>query len=63
VYVQATQQVHEPSSLDEAETARRRLAYDELLFMQLTMMLRRALSQCAPRDQDLDSTLNPNHKP
>ena len=31
----------------EAEMARTRLAFDECLFMQLTLGLRRALTQCA----------------
>ena len=38
--------VHNPANLDVAEAARVRLAFDELLFMQLTLLVRRALSRC-----------------
>jgi hypothetical protein len=44
---QAVEAVHEPADLDVAEAARVRLAFDELLFMQLTLLVRRALSRCA----------------
>ena len=44
---QAVQSVHNPANLDVAEAARVRLAFDELLFMQLTLLVRRALSRCA----------------
>jgi ATP-dependent DNA helicase RecG len=39
----ALRQIHFPTSLDEAEKARRRLAYDELLSLQLTLLSRRDL--------------------
>ena len=47
VHPQAVQAVHEPADLEVAEAARVRLAFDELLFMQLTLLVRRALSRCA----------------
>lgn len=37
----AFRMVHQPSDLDEVETARRRLAFDELLLLQLGVMLKR----------------------
>ncbi len=43
---QAVRSVHNPANLDVAEAARVRLAFDELLFMQLTLLVRRALSRC-----------------
>ena len=46
---QAVQSVHNPADLDVAEAARVRLAFDELLFMQLTLLVRRALSRCGRR--------------
>ena len=48
---QAVEAVHEPADLDVAEAARVRLAFDELLFMQLTLLVRRALSRCAPQGE------------
>ena len=46
VCCQAVQSVHQPANLEVAEAARVRLAFDELLFMQLTLLVRRALSRC-----------------
>ena len=45
--MQAVQEMHEPSSHVELEEARRRLAFEELLLLQLTLLLRRELSRCA----------------
>lgn len=39
----ALRSVHYPSSLDEAEAARRRLAYDELLCLQLALLTRQRI--------------------
>ncbi|MEE1044151.1 MAG: ATP-dependent DNA helicase RecG [Olegusella sp.] len=41
---QALREVHFPLSLEAAEQARRRLAYDELLCLQLTLLTRRRLT-------------------
>jgi len=41
----ALARIHNPTSLEDAEIARRRLAYDELLLMQLAVQLRRASRQ------------------
>jgi len=57
--LQAVRLVHNPANLDVAEAARVRLAFDELLFMQLTLLVRRALSRCGRRavaQQDCHST-------
>ena len=42
----ALREVHFPSSLDAAEQARRRLAFDELLSLQLALLARRNLGAC-----------------
>ena len=47
-HVQAVRTMHLPDSLDEAEEARRRLAFDELLCMQLQLLLQRDLSRYIP---------------
>ena len=39
--VQAVQHIHQPPSPEELEQARRRLAFEELLLLQLTLLLRR----------------------
>ncbi len=46
--VQAVRTMHAPAGLGELEAARRRLAFDELLTLQLSLLLRRKLLQCAP---------------
>ena len=43
---QAVRTMHRPASLDAVEEARRRLAFDELLTMQLQLLLQRDLSRC-----------------
>ena len=45
----ALRTVHFPSSLAAAETARRRLAYDELLTLQLTLVARRSMELAGVR--------------
>ena len=47
VLVQAVQNIHQPPSLEELEQARRRLAFEELLVLQLTLLLRRHIMRCA----------------
>ena len=47
--VQAVQDIHRPPSLEEQEQARRRLAFEELLLLQLTLLLRRHIMRCAGR--------------
>lgn len=42
-YARALRSVHFPASLDEAEEARRRLAYDELLCLQVALLARRTM--------------------
>ena len=39
--------MHLPSSMEEQEEARRRLAFEELFLLQLTLLLRRELSRSA----------------
>ena len=41
--------MHSPVGLGDLEAARRRLAFDELLTLQLSLLLRRKLLQCALR--------------
>lgn len=43
VYLQAIQEIHNPSSHEDLEEAKRRLAFEELLLLQLTLLLRREL--------------------
>ena len=40
--------MHAPAGLAELEAGRRRLAFDELLALQLSLLLRRKLLQCGP---------------
>ena len=47
--VQAVQSIHLPPSLEELEQARRRLAFEELLLLQLTLLLRRHIMRCTGR--------------
>ncbi len=43
-FARAVRQVHFPQTMDEVEPARRRLAYDELLCLQLALLTRQRLS-------------------
>ena len=43
---QAIREIHCPSDLQSAERARQRLAFDELLFLQLMLLLRREILRC-----------------
>ena len=45
--VQAMLRMHQPPSTSEQEGARQRLAFEELLLLQLTLLLRRHISRCA----------------
>jgi RecG-like helicase len=44
---QAVRSRHVPRSIQEAEEARRRLAFEELLVLQLRLLLQRTSLQCA----------------
>jgi RecG-like helicase len=44
--VQAIRGRHQPQSEEEAESARRRLAFEELLVLQLRLLLQRNDIQC-----------------
>ena len=45
---QAVRSRHVPKSKQEAEDARQRLAFEELLVLQLRLLLQRTSIQCAP---------------
>ena len=45
--VQAVQNIHRPPSPEVLEQARRRVAFEELLVLQLTLLLRRHIMRCA----------------
>lgn len=45
--MQAVQTIHQPQQPEQAEDARRRLAFDELLTMQLQLLLQRDFARCA----------------
>lgn len=45
VRLQAVRTMHAPTGLADLEAARRRLAFDELLTLQLSLLLRRKLLQ------------------
>lgn len=47
-FVQAVRSRHLPRSTREAEEARQRLAFEELLVLQLRLLLQRTSIQCAP---------------
>ena len=46
--LQAVRSRHVPKSMREAEEARQRLAFEELLVLQLRLLLQRTSTQCAP---------------
>ena len=46
--LQAVRSRHLPGSMQEAEEARQRLAFEELLVLQLRLLLQRTSIQCAP---------------
>ena len=46
--MQAVRSRHLPKSMREAEEARQRLAFEELLVLQLRLLLQRTSIQCAP---------------
>ena len=46
--MQAVRGRHLPKSTQEAEEARQRLAFEELLVLQLRLILQRTRMQCAP---------------
>ena len=54
---QAVEVMHRPSSLDAADEARRRLAFDELLTMQVQLLLQRHLARCRT---DTSHTVSPH---
>ena len=49
----AIQRMHHPDDADQAELARRRLAYDELMLLQVAMALRRAHARQGDRAQPI----------
>ncbi len=46
--MQAVRSRHLPKSMREAEEARQRLAFEELLVLQLRLLLQRTSIQCVP---------------
>ena len=54
---QAVRSRHVPKSQQEAEDARQRLAFEELLLLQLRLLLQRSSIQCAPHSHPCSGSL------